>query len=126
MDKNILFSSKQHELILEHLYTVEDYFTFNIQVKSGVFAGASNFCLPKEKICSLIKELSVMSNKLEGNCRIEDSDSDAFLVMEMDNLGHISFYGQIGGSHEDHYLKFRYTIDQTVLINLVRVFKVSL
>lgn len=120
-ENNVLINSEDKELVIEHLYTVEGYFTFNIRVKSGRFAGASNFCIQKEKLVSIAQTLSVMHKELKGCCNINDSDSDAFISIEMDKFGHIYINGQIGGSHEEHFMKFKYTTDQTVLEQFVRL-----
>ena len=125
-DNNMLINSEGKELIVEHLYTVEGYFTFNIKIKSGEFAGASNFCMPKESINSIIEKLSEMDKELKGFCEIKDYDSDAYIEIEMDKLGHMCVSGQIGGSHEEHSMKFKYNTDQTVLVNLMRMFKALL
>ncbi|HWQ41231.1 MAG TPA: hypothetical protein VN456_04260 [Desulfosporosinus sp.] len=125
MNENVVFCSEKNELIVEHLYTVEDYLTYNIQVKSGLFAGASNFCLPKEEVCLLIEKITYIHKELSGNCEIKDTDSDAYIIIETEKLGHISLHGQIGGSHEDHFMKFKYSIDQTVLIGLMQILKKS-
>lgn len=126
IENNLLINSEGKELIVEHLYTVEDYFTFNIKIKSGEFAGASNFCIPKDRIISIVETLSDMHKELKGHCEINDSDSDAYIMIEMDKLGHMCIYGQIGGSHEEHFMKFKYTTDQTVLGSLIRLFKALL
>lgn len=123
IENNILINTKDKELTVEHLYTVEGYFTFNIKIRSGEFAGASNFCMPKERIISIVETLSEMHKELKGRCEINDSDSDAFIIIEMDKLGHMCIYGQIGGSHEDHIMKFKFTTDQTVLIGAIQMFK---
>lgn len=122
----VIIDSEGKKLVIEHLYTVEGYFTFNIKVKSGEFAGASNFCISKENILSVIEALSKMHEQLTGYCEISDSDSDAHITIEMDKLGHMSMTGQIGGSHEEHYMKFKYITDQTVLINLIQMLKAFL
>ena len=121
--EDMIINSEGKELYLEHLYTVEDYFTFNIRVKSGDFSGASNFCMPKTSIISLIDNLEKMYTKLKGRSQLTDSDSDAYVRFEMENLGHMSISGQIGGSHQDHYMKFAYTVDQTVLRYFIQVLK---
>jgi hypothetical protein len=122
----VIIDSEGKKLVIEHLYTVEGYFTFNIKVKSGEFAGASNFCISKENILSVIEALSKMHEQLTGYCEISDSDSDAHITIEMDKLGHMRMTGQIGGSHEEHYMKFKYITDQTVLINLIQMLKALL
>ncbi len=125
-DNNILINSDGKELILEHLYTVEGYSTFNIKVKSGEFAGASNFCIAKQDVVSINVKLLQMYKDLKGYCEIKDHDSDAYVMIEMDKFGHMCIYGQIGGSHEEHSMKFKYNTDQTVLIGLMCRFKALL
>lgn len=122
----VIIDSEGKKLVIEHLHTVEGYFTFNIKVKSGEFAGASNFCISKENILSVIEVLSKMHEQLTGYCKISDSDSDAHIIIEMGKLGHMCMTGQIGGSHEEHYMNFKYITDQTVLINLTQMLKALL
>lgn len=122
-DNSVIIDSDNKKLIIGHLYTIESYFTFYIKVKSGEFAGASNFCISYDDILSDIEELSTMYNKLTGCCKIHDCDSDAFITLEMAELGHIYISGQIGGSHEEHNMKFKYETDQTVLNRLIETFK---
>ncbi len=123
---HVIFNSNNKELAIEYLYTVENYFTFNIRVKSGEFSGSSSFCISKENIMSVIATLTKLYNELKGLCEINDYDSDAYIKIEMLNLGHVCIYGQIGGSHEDHSLKFKYIVDQTILPNLIQAFKSAL
>jgi len=123
---NVPINSEGNQLIVDHLYTVHGYSTFNVKVKSGEFTGASNFCIPRERILSITETLSEMHKELKGRCEINDSDSDAYIVMEMDKLGHMYVCGQIGGSHEEHVLKFKYPTDQTVLVDLIRILKTLL
>lgn len=125
-ENNVIFDFEDKRLIIEHLYTVEDYSTLNIKVKSGEFAGAANFCIPKDKVNSILNTLSNMRKELRGYCEINDSDSDGFIMVEMGEMGHIYMYGQIGGSHEEHFMKFRYTTDQTILDGLVQMLKTLL
>jgi len=114
------------DILIEHLYTVDNYLTFCVKVKSGLFAGASNFCIPRDKLLSLIEQFSIMQKELAGMSEIMDSDSDAFIKFEMQKFGHLSIYGQVGGSHEDHYMRFKYITDQTVLTNMIHLLKKSL
>jgi len=122
-DYNMLVNSDGKELIIEYLYNVEGYSTFTIKVKSGEFAGKSSFCLPKERIAAIIEQLSGMNNDLKGCCEINDYDSDAYINIEMAKFGRLWIFGQIGGSHEDHSVTFRYSTDQTVLNSFIRLFK---
>ncbi len=122
----IIFCSKDKELIVTYLYTVDNYFTFKIKIRSGEFEGASNFCISKEVLISIINCLHNMYNELVGSCTLHDYDSDAYLAMEMQKFGHMCLHGQIGGSHEEHNMRFRFIIDQTALANLMEVFKAVL
>lgn len=123
MQDNMMINTEDKELKIEHLYTVEDYFTFNIRVKSGDFSGISNFCMSKEFICSIVEKLTEMHKELNGSCEIVDNDSDAYITLNMDKHGHMSVFGQIGGSHEEHCMKFKYSTDQTVLEKVIKLFK---
>ena len=121
--KNIIIKTDGNELVITYLYDVDNYFTFNIKIKSGEFSGISNFCIFNKDIIVYIKLLSTMSNELKGACKITDSDSDSYITIEMQKFGHICISGQIGGSHEDHSVKFKYISDQTILDNLINTFK---
>lgn len=123
---NMVINSEGKELSVKHLYTVEGYFTFRIRVKSGEFSGASNFCISKEAILLIIEKFTEMHKKLKGCCEINDSDSDAYITFDMDKFGHMSVYGQISGSHEEQFMKFKYSTDQTVLKNFVQLLKALL
>lgn len=114
---------EEKELILEHLYTTEGYSTINIKVKSGQFAGSSNFCMSSIEVLSTVNSLSKMYEKLNGICKIEDYDSDAFINIEVNQYGHVYVSGQIGGSHEKHFMKFKFDTDQTVLKSLINFLK---
>ena len=125
-EDNAIINLKNKKLNIEHLYTVEDYFTFNIKVKSEEFSGASNFCMSRESIVSIIENLSKMYEELKGYCEIKDYDSDANVKIEMDKYGHLYVFGQIGGSHEEHFMKFKFNADQTFLNTLIEMLKTLL
>ena len=120
MDYNII-NLLEKGLHVEYLYSVEGYTTFYVQVKSGVFVGETNFCIPESNLNKIIKELSIMYNALEGGCIIEDNDSDSVLNFHLDKLGLLVVQGQVGGSHEKHYMKFEYYTDQTILKPLIKI-----
>jgi hypothetical protein len=123
MTSKVIINSKENALSIDLLYTVENYFTLNIKVKSGAFEGASNFCISRDNLIIAVETLSKMYDELAGVCVIADYDSDAFITLELNRLGHLSISGQIGGSHQDHSMKFKYISDQTVLMNLIDAFK---
>ena len=121
MSRDVLINENNNVFIIEHIYTVEEYFTFNIKIKSGEFSGSSNFCIPKFEIIKIGDALSKMYNELKGFCEIKDFDSDAYIRLDMDKFGHMFIFGQIGGSHEDHFMKFKFTSDQTVLDKFINI-----
>lgn len=122
-DGTVIIDFESKKLVIEKLYAVEGYYTLNIKVKSGEFAGASNFCVSKDNILSAIEALSMMNEKLTGHCKISDNDSDSHITFEIDKFGHMRMTGQIGGSHEEHYMNFEYITDQTVLNKLIQMLK---
>lgn len=125
-DDHILFSTPNWEMTVEHLYTVEEYFTFRIHVKSNGFIGSSNFCMPHGAIVALIEACSNMIEDLKGQCELRDYDSDAHIILEINRLGQVHVSGQIGGTHEEHTLTFRNIMDQTAVLHLVHTFKALL
>lgn len=124
--KSIIFDFDEKFLTVEHLYTIEKHVTMHINIKSGEFSGASNFCIPRENVLSIIQKLHKMYNTLSGRCSFNDLDSDAHIDFEMGELGHLRVSGQIGGSHENHFMKFKYIIDQTILQNLIQTLETIL
>ena len=112
-----------NKLIFEHKYTVEDYITFSIAVKSGEFSGISNFCISRNVLKDAIMFLDEMYNNLEGIYQVNDYDSDDFILFEFLSKGHIKISGQLGGSHNEQYLKYQFITDQTELNNIINNFK---
>ncbi|WP_051959879.1 hypothetical protein [Sphingobacterium sp. ML3W] len=49
------------------------------------------------------------------NTILGDNDSDASVNFQMMPHGQVIAYGQVGGSHEEHCLKFSFQIDQTCI-----------
>lgn len=123
MNEKIIFESEKNLLKINFLYSVEKYFTFSVEVKSGYFSGKSNFCFSDLKIKEMLNVLKEMNVRLCGECEIKDNDTDSFFKIEMGKRGHAFASGQIGGSHEDNYMKFMYDIDQTVLMRLIKLFQ---
>lgn len=118
-----IINNEDNKFYIEQVYAVEDYLTFNIKIKSGDFSGASNFCISKENLNLIFNTLSNMYKKLEGRCEIFDNDSDSYITIDMNKLGHLNISGQIGGSYEDHFMKFKFSSDQTILLNLIQLLK---
>jgi hypothetical protein len=114
-------SSESYCLTLEHLYTVEGYLTLTIGVKSGEFTGKSHFCVSEEQLLIFIQSLKEISVRLSGESVINDFDSDAHIIFEATKLGQVIVSGQIGGSHEEHYMRFKFNSDQTILEGIARM-----
>ena len=103
-------------------YLVQINFTFDLTVLSNGFSGTSHFCVRRDQIEKLCSDLTTMKQAMSGNTTLEDNDSDASINFQMNPLGQVIIYGQIGGSHEDNYLKFRFETDQTCLEPLLTDF----
>ncbi|MFD2701952.1 hypothetical protein ACFSVM_15920 [Paenibacillus shunpengii] len=120
-DIDAVISNDSQLLCLEHLYTVDDYLTLSIRVKSGGFSGESNFCISKERINLIIEKLREMQRNLLGSITLDDYDSDANIIFKVSGLGHLVITGQIGGSHAEHMLKFKFVSDQTIINGLIDI-----
>lgn len=113
----------EHELILDCMYLVQQHFTFNLSVKSGYFSGSSHFCISINQIKEFAQTLHNMFSCLSGSTQLFDNDSDSFLDFSIDKYGHVAVSGQVGGSQEDHYMRFQFVTDQTVLPEFIKELK---
>ncbi len=104
-------------------YVVQDYFTFTVSVVSGKYSGEDSFCSSKSIIKRFINDLTKMYKNMEGKTTINDSDSDSFFTFEMFKNGSFEISGQVGGSHQNHYLKLKFITDQTSLPVFIDSFK---
>lgn len=107
-------------------YLVGIHFTFVLTVRSDTFSGSSSFCVQRQQLDSLCRDLLAMYSSLDGKTRLDDNDSDAFVEFEIESAGWLFVRGQVGGSHEDHMLKFYFKTDQTSLPRFVADFKLLL
>ena len=107
-------------------YLVYENFTFSLTSLSNSFCGTSHFCVRRDEIEKFCNELSKIHSFLTGSARLDDNDSNGFVFFEIEQNGHLNVIGQIGGSHEDHYMKFKFQTDQTCIPKLVRDFKTLL
>lgn len=96
-------------------YLVQINFTFDLAVSSNGFSGTSHFCVRRDQIEKMCSDLTTMKQTLFGNTTLEDNDSDASVSLQVQSNGQVIVYGQVGGSHEDHYLKFKFQTDQTCI-----------
>ena len=103
-------------------YLVQINFTFDLTVLSNGFSGSSHFCVRRDQIEKMCSDLTTMKQAMSGNTTIEDNDSDARVNFQMKPNGQIIVFGQIGGSHEENYLKFSFQTDQTCIEPLLTDF----
>ncbi|MHA7130449.1 hypothetical protein [Algoriphagus namhaensis] len=110
-------------VIFKGRYLVQDSFTFELQVFSKGFSGISHFCLSSDRIEIFCTDLKKMHFQLAGKTILNDSDSDGFVQFEIDTNGGLIVTGQVGGSHEDHFMHFVFCTDQTCIPPLIDDFK---
>ena len=103
-------------------YLVQINFTFDLIVLSNGFSGTSHFCVRRDQIEKMCSDLTTMKQAMSGNTTLEDNDSDASINFQIKPYGQLIVYGQIGGSHEENYLKFRFQTDQTCIDPLLTDF----
>jgi hypothetical protein len=108
---------------IEYQSTGESYIGFSVMVVSGGFSGASNFGISARLLQEAVSSLSRMYHDLSGIYQIDDHDSDAFILFEFLNLGHLRVSGQVGGSLSGNYLRYELLIDQTDLKSLISSFR---
>jgi hypothetical protein len=107
-------------------YLVQINFTFDLIVWSGDFRGTSHFCARREQIEEMCANLRNMHVKLSGMTKLEDEDSDSFIEFEIEPNGHLNVRGQVGGTHEEHFMKFKFQTDQTCIPEFVQDFNTLL
>lgn len=90
-------------MIVEHLYTVEDYATFFVCVRTNNFAGACNFCIPTEIINQCVISIDNIITNLSGSVILRDFDSDAYLEIGFKDKRNFIVKGQLGGAMQNKY-----------------------
>lgn len=63
---------------------------------------------------------------MDGIIELKHYDSDAFLKFRFESLGKLNVSGQIGASFNDHYIKFKFQADQTIVKSIVSFINQSL
>jgi hypothetical protein len=101
---------------------VEIYFTFESIVVSSGFGGISHFCVRRDLLEGMCTNLTKMHSILFGKTALEDNDSNAFVEFEIESNGKVKVSGQVGGTHEDHFVKFKFHSDQSCLESLTEDF----
>ena len=102
-------------LSLATRYLVQINFTFDLTILSNGYCGTSHFCVRRDQIEKLCSDLTTMKQAMSGNTTLEDNDSDATVNFQMKPYGQVIVSGQVGGSHEENYLKFTFQTDQTCI-----------
>ncbi len=118
MDNKVIFQNSTNAIFLQSLYFIGGYVTYEIAVSTGSFSGACNFCIDETKIEDYIATINKMINTLNGNIHICDCESDSYLKFYFCDSLNFYITGQIGGSHEDNILKFKFKADQSLLLRL--------
>lgn len=96
-------------------YLVQINFTFDLTVTSNGFSGTSHFCVRRDQIEKMCSDLTTMKQDMSGSTTLEDNDSDASITFLMKPSGQLIVYGQVGGSHEENYLKFSFQTDRSCI-----------
>lgn len=104
-------------------YLVGINFTFDLTVRSGNFAGTSHFCVRHDQLEQLCVDLKNMYSTLVGSTILDDNDSDGFVQFEVEPNGRLVIRGQVGGTHEDHFVKFKFHTDQTCIPQFLQDFR---
>jgi len=115
-------NSETERLSFATRYLVQINFTFDLTVLSNGFSGTSHFCVRRDQIEKLCSDLTTMKQAMSGNTTLEDNDSDASVNFQMKPHGQIIVFGQVGGSHEENYLKFSFQTDQICIEPLLTDF----
>ena len=116
-------NSDSERLLFATRYLFQINFTFDLTVLSDGFSGTSHFCVRRDQLEKMCADLISMQMKLLGKTILDDNDSDGFVEFEIEPNGQLYVSGQVGGTHEDNYLKFKFQTDQTCINSFVGDFK---
>lgn len=119
-------NTKSERLTFATRYLVQINFTFDLTVLSDGFSGTAHFCVRREQLEKMCADLTKMHLQLSGTTKLEDNDSNAFIEFEFESFGWLFVSGQVGGTHEDHFVKFKFRTDQTCIPIFVQDFKTLL
>lgn len=106
-DNNKLFE-------LELLYKVQLHYTFDMSVKSGYFSWKSSICILWKDLYELKMFLEEAVITLNWSFRLKDNDSDSTILFTLSKWK-VNIEWQVWWSHQDHFMKFIFDTDQTVL-----------
>ena len=116
-------NTKTGRLSFATRYLVQINFTFDLTVVSDGFSGTSHFCVRRDQLEQMCSDLTNMQLKLHGRTTLDDNDSDGFVEFEIEPNGRLNVSGQVGGTHEDQFVKFKFQTDQTCIPKFVQDFK---
>jgi len=89
----------------------------------GQFEGWWEFTFLRDDVSTFIEQLTKMHSELSGSIKIEDSESDANISLEMVKRGQVLVHGHVGGTHTENYLTLKYETDQTILPGFINFMK---
>lgn len=115
-------SSETERLSFATRYLVQINFTFDLTLLSNGFSGTSHFCVRRGQLKEMCADLTNMYSTVSGKTKLEDNDSTAFIEFEIESHGKLNVFGQVGGEHEDHFVKFKFQTDQTCITSFVEDF----
>jgi hypothetical protein len=116
-------NSDTEKLSFATRYLVYENFTFDLTVQSDKFCGTSHFCVRRDEIDKFCNDLSAMYSSLKGSTRLTDNDSDGFIEISVSEQGHVNVKGQVGGTHEDHFVRIAFMTDQTSIPKFIQDFR---
>jgi hypothetical protein len=116
-------NTKTEQLSFVTRYLVQINFTFDLTVLSDGFGGTSHFCVRRDQLEKMCADLTNMHLAISGTAILDDNDSDGFIEFEIEPNGGLNVSGQVGGTHEDHFVKFKFQTDQTCIPQFVQDFK---
>lgn len=117
-DRKVIFDNECSKISIKSLYFIGGYITYEVSSSTSGFSGRCNFCIGEGKLKGYIQTIESMIETLSGELEIEDGESDAYIKFVFENTRNFYVLGQIGGSHENNMLKFKFKADQTVLYGL--------
>lgn len=119
----IIFDNINEKFFMDYLYSVENYHTIEVKVLSNGFAGITNFCVSQRDLIQFLNDLEIAYEKFEGNINLNDSDSDSKVSIKFEKNGKLYVFGQLGASYNDHFMRFKFLSDQTIVQNIIHFIK---
>lgn len=118
MKNKTVFDNDRSKIDIQFLYYIGGYITYEVSSSTCGFSGNCNFCIEENELKEYIKTIDLLIKTLDGELEIRDSESDAFLKFAFEDVKNFYVIGQMGGSHEDNFMRFKFKADQTLLYGL--------